>query len=284
MKQVCFLTEQSTILLKDDFPGQERIYFLRPQIWLREAHVPTQIALEKMPRSGSPRQLPEARFPDSATIQATIGDLINRYDEIIVLLPTKKFSFGWESLREAVDRSNFRPRIHWVDSQSFAAGVGILCQTGAQAAAAGLSLSEILELLRLTIPYIYTLMGVCSFSYLHRLGLVDAAQTLVGELMKIQPVWLLENGRLIPVQKVRSNKNFTDLFLNFLQEVGDIELIGLIQGNGCFDKGAGMLADRIKRQFSNNIFIQKSLHPSTGAVIGPASISLFILESNPRRG
>jgi fatty acid-binding protein DegV len=112
------------------------------------------------------------------------------------------------------------------------------------------------------IPHVYTIFCNQSLSYLQLSGQLDPAQALVGEMLGITPFFILENGRLTPVQKARSTRHLVDTFHEFITEFIHLKHIALLQGLPPFINEARALHERIQENFPTTPFSEHILGAS----------------------
>jgi fatty acid-binding protein DegV len=154
-----------------------------------------------------------------------------------------------------------------------------LVQAAAEAAAHGLPGARINRLVRGLIPRIYTVFCLQSLSYLAHSGLIDPAQAVVGELLGITPFFILENGRLVPIQKVRSPRHLVDLVQEFISEFSNLKHIALVQGIPPFEQEARTLRDRLNGTLSTTAFSEHTLSTALATIIGPRGLGIVVMEN-----
>jgi DegV family protein with EDD domain len=240
----------------------------------------TLIGLESLPASARNGQHPEVLPPTPAEFLQTFDRIGQLYTEILVILLSAQLSPVYARAREAIRLAGNPAHIQVVDSQTTAAGLGWLVQMAAQMAVQGGSSSEILRLVRGSIPHIYTLFCLRSLTYLYHSGQLDPAQALVGEMLGIAPLFILEEGRLIPVQKTRSPRHLVDAFYEFINEFSSLKALALIQGLPAFTHEARNLHERIQLEFPSVPYVEHSMSISLAALLGPQSLGLVAMENH----
>jgi DegV family protein with EDD domain len=170
-----------------------------------------------------------------------------------------------------------------IDSLTTALGLGMLVQIAAQAASEGASLKEIDRQLRASIPRIYLLLCIPELTYLAQSGHMEYAQALVGEMMGILPIFTFEDGRLVPMEKVRTPRHLFEAFQDFLGEFEAPAQIALVNCSGRGSLSTSPLRQFVQDTFPETLFSEHSTQPHLAAMFGPRSIELVVLESTDQR-
>jgi DegV family protein with EDD domain len=205
------------------------------------------------------------------------------YDSIIVLTLSSFFNPTMShALAASEQRGNGAP-VEVIDSQTTAIGLGVLVQIAAEAASEGASLKEIDRRLRASIPRVYLLLCLPELTYLAQSGHMDYTQALVGELMGILPIFTFEDGRLVPMEKVRTPRHLFEAFQDFMGEFEAPAQIALINSLGRGSLRTSPLRQFVQDTFPETLFSEHSIQPHLAALFGPHSISLAVLESPEQR-
>ncbi|MBN1246834.1 MAG: DegV family protein [Anaerolineae bacterium] len=95
-------------------------------------------------------------------------------------------------------------QIEIIDSRSVSMGLGLQVLAALRAAAKGLSVEETIQAVRRRQAAIHVLFAVDTLEYLHRGGRIGGAARLVGSALNLKPVLTFVDGRVEPLEKVRS--------------------------------------------------------------------------------
>src|SRR5699024_186709 len=119
---------------------------------------------------------------------------------------------------------------------------------------------------------------VDDLEYLYRGGRVSRTAAFVGTLLKIKPILHVDDGKLVPLEKIRGSKKVLSRMLDIMEERGTDfknQTIGISHGDD--PETAQKLAEMIKEKFD----VQKVLIEMVGAVIGahsgPGTLAVFFL-------
>ena len=92
-----------------------------------------------------------------------------------------------------------------VDSESLGMGLGYAVLSAAAVAAAGGSIDEVAEAARKRAAASHSVFYVDTLEHLRRGGRIGAASALVGSALAIKPLLRLDDGRIVPLENVRTS-------------------------------------------------------------------------------
>ena len=90
-----------------------------------------------------------------------------------------------------------------IDSRLTSMGLGLMVLEAARAAKAGADVEEVIHLVEKLKSEIKVYFSVDSLDYLQKGGRIGKAQAFVGTMMKIKPLLALEDGLVVPVERIR---------------------------------------------------------------------------------
>ena len=122
---------------------------------------------------------------------------------------------------------------------------------------------------------------VDDLEHLKRGGRVSGTAAFVGNILNIKPVLHVDNeGRLVPVTKVKGRKSIKTLFEKMKETaITPAEQTVFISHGDSVDD-ANYLADMIKEQLGVKEIVINPIGPVIGAHAGPGTIALFFLASH----
>ena len=140
--------------------------------------------------------------------------------------------------------------------------------------------SEEIDLcLRASLPRVYLLLCIPELSYLAQSGHMDYAQALAGEMMGILPIFTFEEGRLVPMEKVRTPRHLFEAFQDFMGEFEAPAQIALVNSSGRGSLRTSPLRQFVLDTFPETLYSEHPLQPHLAALFGPRSISLVVLDA-----
>ncbi|MFD2630344.1 DegV family protein [Oceanobacillus kapialis] len=170
--------------------------------------------------------------------------------------------------------------IQVVDTKCASIGYGLVVLYAAKAAKDGASAEEIVESAQYHAAHMEHIFTVDDLEYLYRGGRVSKTAAFVGTLLKIKPILHVEDGKLIPLEKIRGSKKLFNRMLDLMEKRGTDftnQRIGISHGDDL--ERAEELAGMIQERFG--VAKEDILIEMVGAVIGahagPGTIALFFL-------
>jgi len=230
---------------------------------------------QKLDRSSA---MPVAFPPSVEDFQAVYTRLSKTTDQIMSIHISSKLS---QTCSIATAASQFllgRCEITVVDSLTTSLGLGILATAAAQAAAQGQSLDEIEFLIRGMIPRIYIVFLAETLEYLERAGRIGQAQALLGSMLNIKPFLAIEDGEIIPLEKVRDREGAVDKLFEFVSEFSYIEQMAIMQSTPEPIEETKMLIERLEIIFPKIKPPILVYGPVLACHIGPNGLGVIVYE------
>jgi DegV family protein with EDD domain len=168
-----------------------------------------------------------------------------------------------------------------IDSRSASLGEGLLAYNANEMLKAGASKDEVvswLETNKLRMNHWFT---VDDLGHLKRGGRVSGAAAFVGTLLDIKPILQIDDeGRLIPVSKVKGRKKSIKTLFEMLQEniVSPEEQVIAISHGDCIED-AEYLKEMILKEYKVKDVIINEVGPVIGSHSGPGTVALFFMGS-----
>jgi DegV family protein with EDD domain len=92
-----------------------------------------------------------------------------------------------------------------VDSRSVGMGMGFAVLAGAEAAQAGADVDAVVDAVQRTLAATQAFFYVDTLEFLRRGGRIGAAQALLGSALAVKPLLCLRDGRIEPLERVRTS-------------------------------------------------------------------------------
>lgn len=170
-----------------------------------------------------------------------------------------------------------------VDSKSASMGFGLLVYKAAKMAKEGKTKDEILKMLDFYVNHIEHIFTVDDIEYLFRGGRVSRTQAFVGSLLNIKPILDVQEGKLVPIEKVRGRNKVFKTMLEIIDkrsENADLQhqIIGISHGGDI--EAAMKIKAMIEEKFGCTDFVINIIGSAIGAHSGPGTLALFFLNEN----
>lgn len=224
--------------------------------------------------------------PKPVALPPTVEDFTRVYtqlartsDHILSIHTSGKLSRAYRHAKMAADALLGRTQVRVVDSMTISRGLGILVEAAMHAVEAGRALDEIVRLVRGMISSIYMVFVVEDLAYLERNGRMGPAQAILGTMLGIKPFLTIEEGDLIPMEKVRSRDKAVEKLLEFITEFADIAELTILQSARHPTEDTRMLLDRLTEEYPNQEFSVRMYGPTLGCFIGPNSLGVLVYEA-----
>ncbi|UJL47604.1 DegV family protein [Virgibacillus sp. NKC19-16] len=173
--------------------------------------------------------------------------------------------------------------LHVIDTKCASIGCGLIVMHAARLAKDGATADDISESVSHQAAYMEHIFTVDDLEYLLRGGRVSKTAAFVGTLLKIKPILHVEDGKLIPLEKIRGSKKLFPRMLEIMEERGtdfENQTIGI---SHCDDiERAEELAAMIKEKFKPKEVIIEMVGSVIGAHAGPGTIALFFLNNTDK--
>lgn len=221
--------------------------------------------------------MPTASGPSLEEFVDLYGRLYKQTDQVLSLHVSGHLSNTVETARMARRLFMGRCRIEVIDSYSTTVGLGYLVQAAAVAAASGHDLDDCIRLIRGMVPHIYVFFLVRHLPYLEREGRISPAQSLLGSMFGIMPLVQIEDGEIIPLEKVRNGQQGVDKLVDYVSEFGQLQRATILQQG--FPKETKALKERLELVYPGQEFNVLSCNPSLAVHLGPDVLGVVVLEA-----
>jgi DegV family protein with EDD domain len=214
-------------------------------------------------------------------VQEAYAQLNRETDEILVITSSSKLS-GAHSTALAVAQTFLgRCRISVVDSLTTSWGLGLVVDVAARAASEGRSMDEVVRLVRGVLPHIYAIFFVERLDYLEHGKRIGQAQALLGTMFRIKPLLIVEDGDIVPLEKVRTQVAAIEKLADFVAEFASIQKVVLMRtplGNST-DALRDELEERLGETLPTLPFPTIDYDPVLACHLGPEALGVAVFES-----
>jgi DegV family protein with EDD domain len=227
-------------------------------------------------RYGAP--FPVSHAPDAEVFERLYADLHRQTDQMLSIHISTHLSQTIRKAQIGAEGLLGRCSIEVVDSMTTSIGLGILTKAAARAANDGATLDDIVRLVRGMIPHIYLVFFVESMDYLERNGRIGKAQAILGSMLNIKPILFVEDGDIIPLEKVRTTEKGIEKLFEFVAEFDNLEQTAIIQRSKNPGKDARNLQERLEQSFPDLDFPIIQYGPDLATRLGPDALGIAVYE------
>ncbi|GAE32775.1 DegV family protein [Halalkalibacter hemicellulosilyticus] len=216
------------------------------------------------------------------TSQPAVGDFVTLferlksegYEQVISIHLSSKISGTFQTSQTAASMVN-GIEVLGFDSEISCAPQAYYVLEAAKLANEGTDGTTIIDYLQSLKKTCRAYFMVDNLNHLHRGGRLNAAQLVVGNLLKIKPILHFENGRIVPFEKVRTEKKALARILQLLAEdasKGSPLDVTVIHANR--EDGAEELADTIREAHPSATVSISYFGPVIGTHLGAGSLGV----------
>ena len=233
-------------------------------------------AADFVPRMAHTATPPSTSSPSHKQFEQVYTELTKGGGEVVSIHVSSKLSTTYRNAHRAALPLLGRSKIVVLDSQLITVGLGMLVTAAGRAAARGESLEEVVKLVRGMVPRIYIGFFVETLDYLERGGRIGKAQALLGNMLNIKPLLILEEGEIVPLEKVRTRAKAIEKLVEFITEFTHIQKMVVLHGNTPED--VAMLIEQTSLLMPNLDISVDHYGPSTATHVGTDALGVVVYE------
>jgi DegV family protein with EDD domain len=159
-------------------------------------------------------------------------------------------------------------------------GLALLVEAAARAADEGKSFDGTIRMVRGLLPHVYIVFFVERLDYLEQGGRIGPAQALLGTLLRIKPLLMVQEGDIIPMEKVRTRTMAIEKLADFVTEFASIQQVVIMHsplGNGTGEL-RGELDERLSQELPGMDFPAIEYDPVLACHLGPDALGVTVFE------
>lgn len=223
--------------------------------------------------------LPYAEAPTIEAFAEVYNELKEDTDRIVSIHTSSQILPVVANAYAASQRFLGRCNIQVIDSQSISVGLGLLVQTAAEAVADGKDFETVVRIMRGMIPRLYLIFSVDDLIYLEHNGLISRSQAILGNMLGIIALLTIEDGKIIPMEKVRTRIRSIEKMVEFASEFTSVDHISILHSHGQSMDECRTLKDRLHLLYRDIPITVAEYGTSVASFIGPKSTGVVVLES-----
>ncbi|MBN2386829.1 MAG: DegV family protein [Anaerolineales bacterium] len=227
-------------------------------------------------RLSSAKAMPTTSQLTVLQIQDAFKTLIDQGYEVLAIFLSSKLSGSYLSALQAREEMlEAAEKIAIVDSLTTTMAMGWPVLTAARAAQAGESLVEVRKLAEHARDNSGVLFVVDTLEFLHRGGRIGGAQALLGTALNIKPVLEMVDGRIEPVEKVRTRSKSLARVLDLSAErIAGRTPVRIATAHANAEAEAQEVLESARERFQPVEALCVPLSPVIGTHAGPGCVAL----------
>jgi DegV family protein with EDD domain len=219
-------------------------------------------------------ELPKTSQPATGLFEEAYLRLAADGSSIVSIHLSSKLSGTLHSAEMARDAVRSRALVDVIDSRSASLGLGLIVVAAARLANAGVDARQIASHVRRLTANVHILFFVDTLEYLQRGGRIGRASALLGTLLNIRPILKLEDGEVLPVEKVRTRSKAIDRLFEFVELFPEIEQLAIVHANSPND--VETLLRRLEPICPRERIIVGQYGPVIGTHAGPGGLGVVV--------
>ncbi|MCL6585352.1 MAG: DegV family protein [Anoxybacillus sp.] len=165
-----------------------------------------------------------------------------------------------------------------IDSKCASLGLGLVVMKASELAQKGMPYEQLCETISAYCRHMEHIFTVDDLEFLARGGRISKTSAFVGGILNIKPLLHVEDGKLIPIEKIRGRKKVFKRMIELMEERGNDlqkQVIGISHGDD--EEAALELKRMIEEKFGCTRFFISPIGGAIGAHAGPGTLALFFL-------
>jgi DegV family protein with EDD domain len=219
-----------------------------------------------------------------STSRPTPGDFVAAYrralaagaDRLVSIHLSSELSGTWDAARLAASQVG-EHIVTVVDSRSAAMGAGFAVLAAARSAAAGADAATVARAAQKTADATRTFFVVDTLEYLRRGGRIGSAAAVLGSALAVKPVLHVQDGRVVPLEKVRTSARALNRLVQRAVEAAGQGPVSV----AVHHLAAPERAERLAAELRDRLPQLRELHVSElgaaiGAHVGPGAVGIVV--------
>ncbi len=200
---------------------------------------------------------------------------VEEADEVVCGVISCDLSGTYASAIQAKDMVDFPVRV--VDTRQASWGLGFPMLAAAAARDAGATPDKIARVIQESSERSRVFFTVESLEYLHRGGRIGAASRFLGSALNIKPILQLNEGVVIPVDKVRTRKRAVERMLKMAADCAagqPIQRLAIIHGDA--EAEGQLMLETAVEQFGPDELYLSFVTAVVGVHVGPGALGIIV--------
>ena len=219
------------------------------------------------------------------TSQPSVGEFIDVYerlgsdaDGIVSVHISEKLSGTMNSARLASQQANADCPIEVVDTFQVSMGVGICAMEAAEVANSGGDMNQVLLAARNAVTRSQCFFMLETLEFLQKGGRIGKAQALIGNLLKIRPMLMLQEGEVHPLGRERTRRKGIAKLVDTVEELAPISGLAVMYSTGP-DEAQTLAQNVSKFMIEGREPMMLQIGPVIGTYAGPDTLGIALISA-----
>ncbi len=220
------------------------------------------------------------------TSQASPEEMLNAFEQLAVaneegfyIAFSSELSGTYSTAKMVADqaREDYPDlKLTILDSKAASLGYGLLVQEATKLRNEGHAVETIIKHITFMADHLESLFTVEDLDYMAKGGRISKGSAFVGGLLNIKPLLHVEDGKLVPIEKLRGRKKVIKRMIELMKERGsqfDQQHIAISHGDD--EEFAAVLKQEIQENFQPKSIEIHMIGSVIAAHTGPGTLALF---------
>ena len=219
------------------------------------------------------------------TSQPSVGEFIEVYerlgsdaDGIVSVHLSEKLSGTMNSARLASQQAKAECPIEVVDTFQVSMGVGICAMEAAEAANSGGDMKQVKLSARNAVTRSQCFFMLETLEFLQKGGRIGKAQALIGNLLKIRPMLMLQEGEVHPLGRERTRRKGISKLVDTVKELAPISGLAVMYSTGQ-DEAQTLAQNVSKFMIEGREPMMLQIGPVIGTYAGPDTLGIALISA-----
>ena len=219
------------------------------------------------------------------TSQPSVGEFIDVYerlgsdaDGIVSVHVSEKLSGTMNSARLASQQANADCPIEVVDTFQVSMGVGICAMEAAEVANSGGDMNQVILAARNAVTRSQCFFMLETLEFLQKGGRIGKAQALIGNLLKIRPMLMLQEGEVHPLGRERTRRKGIAKLVDTVEELAPISGLAVMYSTGP-DEAQILVQNVSKFMIEGREPMMLQIGPVIGTYAGPDTLGIALISA-----
>ena len=219
------------------------------------------------------------------TSQPSVGEFIDVYerlgsdaDGIVSVHISEKLSGTMNSARLASQQANADCPIEVVDTFQVSMGVGICAMEAAEVANSGGNMNQVILAARNAVTRSQCFFMLETLEFLQKGGRIGKAQALIGNLLKIRPMLMLQEGEVHPLGRERTRRKGIAKLVDTVEELAPISGLAVMYSTEP-DEAQTLAQNVSKFMIEGREPMMLQIGPVIGTYAGPDTLGIALISA-----